>query len=234
MNIEGMSGAILEEMYGYDEYMGFSLKKLARKTVNVAKKTGTVVTKVAKQTGGVVARNAGNVAVIATAVPTGGLSLLAKKNVRKVAAKAGGVVARNAGNVAVIATAVPTGGLSLLAKKSGRNVVGSAARMVQKKIVRPVSHGVATVARNPAAANLISKAAASFIPGGSAALEAASMFKKKARSAISPFTASATPPPAAVEITTSTPVSKAGFSMPLVIGIGSVGLAALFMAMKKK
>jgi hypothetical protein len=80
----------LVELYG-DE-LGFSIGKALRKTKNAVKTVAKpVVRTVAKpiarnvvKAAKVVGRNAGNIAVAATVVPTGGLSLLAKKKVRNV------------------------------------------------------------------------------------------------------------------------------------------------------
>lgn len=70
----------LVELYG--EELGFSIGKTLRKAKGAVKSVAKVVAKPVVKAAGVVKRNAGNIAVVATAVPTGGLSLLAKKSVR--------------------------------------------------------------------------------------------------------------------------------------------------------
>ncbi len=240
MNFEDLSGNQLVELYG-NEFMGRSLlKRVASKTVKVVKKTG-----------GVIARNP-------AAVVTGGASLLAPKSIQK--------------KLNVGAAALTTGGVSLVATKSGRNATGSVARLTQTKILRPVSHGVATVARNPVAQQIAAKAAASFIPGASAAMTAANLLKSKARSAVAPFAQAAHKVQAAAPAPTirkphpanaPTPVVRkhviaktpapttlvaksgnrhpstavqevqqahAGLSLPLMLGIGGVGLAGILLA----
>lgn len=69
-------------------------KPVAKVAVAVAKPVAKAAVAVAKpvvratvSTGGVIGRNAGNIAVAATVVPTGGLSLLAKKDVRQAVGK---------------------------------------------------------------------------------------------------------------------------------------------------
>jgi len=141
--------------------------------------------------------------------------------------------------------AVGTGGLSLLATKGGRNAVGSSARFIQKKGFRPVAHQVANVARNPAAQSFLMNTASSFIPGGSAALTAANLLKKKVRTAAAPF-ASMVPPSlvSSIEREFSQPPATGaqpsahhkGMSMPMMLGVAGVGLAGLLLvvSMKKK
>ncbi len=117
----------LVELYG--DPLGFSIGKTLRKTGSALKKAG-----------GVVKRNAGNIAVAATALPTGGLSLLAKKNVRK------GV--GNTASFAVRKIAAPIARSAIVQKAAGqyiRNFVpgGSAAMntlsSLQKKKPKPAA-----------------------------------------------------------------------------------------------
>lgn len=222
MNFEDLSGNQLVELYGSE--MGFSLKKLGRTVTRVAKKT-----------------------------------------VVRPVSSAAKFVGRNAGNIAVVATAVPTGGLSLLAKKSARDAVGSTARFTQKKIIRPVSHVVASnvvrpgaslvanVARSDVAQNLL-KNAVSFVPGGSTALTAARTASNLFPSKRSPAAPSAPAPrkesvaearlrhhrTPATQTPDEVPAAQAphsGLSLPLMLGIGGVGLAGLLLAVsmgKKK
>ncbi len=238
MNFEDLSGNQLVELYGSPELMGRSfLKRVASKTIKAVKKTG-----------GVIARNQGTIA-------TGGLLKLAPKSIQKTVNK----------NFTQAAAAASTGGLSLLATKQGRNIIGSTARLAQKKIIRPVSHQVANAARNPMIQKLAVNAAASFVPGGAAALTAANALKSKARSAAAPFAQAArtvqaaapapavrrshAPAPAPVAVRTrrapssapvavqDAPAPKAGLSMPMMLGIGGVGLAGILLAVsmgKKK
>lgn len=240
MNFEDLSGNQLVELFG-NEFMGRSLlKRVASKTVKAVKKTG-----------GVIARNQGTIA-------TGGLLKLAPKSVQKSVNK----------NFTQAAAAAATGGLSLVATKQGRNIIGSTARLAQKKIIRPVVH---QAARNPLVQKALTTAVSSFVPGGAAALTAASMLKSKGHKAAAPFVQAARtaqaaspaptvrkpvrapaahptgnppvtvhtrrPPAAPVPAAVEAPAAHAPLSMPLILGIGGVGLAGLLLAMsmgKKK
>jgi hypothetical protein len=213
----------------------------------------------------------------ATSAVKRGAKVVAKSPVAKVAMfpaqtaiKAGKFIAnptkKNLGNLAVAATVLPTAGASLLAKKNVRKAVGkaagatgsgltSAAKFTAKKIVKPL-------ARQPLVQKAAETAFRSFVPGGSAALDAASLLKarKPARKAptAAPAAARASAPPPArrapgafqlpfrprpasapaappdAPAPAEPPMAKAGVSLPLVLGAAGVGAALLFMAGNRK
>jgi len=118
----------LVELYG-DEFMGFSIGKALRKTGSAVKSVAKVAVKptafVAKtiakrivKTAGIVKRNAGNIAVAATVVPTGGASLLAKKKVRTAAGNVASFTARKV----VVPVAKAAAGNKLVQKATGKAI----------------------------------------------------------------------------------------------------------------
>lgn len=150
MLIESMSGADLVELSGREvDRMGFSLKKITRPLSRAA---------------GVVKRNAGNALVYATAVPTGGASLLAKKKVRNFAK-------RNVGNAVIYTTVPVTGGWSLLGKKKVRDAAGRLVRSTTHNVIRPL-------AKNADVQRIVSNAIRD-LPGGNTILDLIPKRKKK-------------------------------------------------------